>query len=256
MTYITRSYEHLFESKIAVVTGGAGGIGLAAVKKLLDLGAYVYILDQLPIEIDSDKAQVIQCDLTSEVSVKDAFAEISKRASNIDIVCANAGIVPQWSATADIDLDTWNKVFAINSTGLMLTIKHSIPLMTKDSGSIVVSASINSWKADPNIAAYVASKHAALGIIRSTAMDLGSKGIRVNGVGPGPIATTALLSRISDRAGKSSSSSEEILQKLANLTALKRIATIDDVVNTIIFLASDSSAGITGQLIPVDCGVF
>lgn len=256
MTYITRNYEHLFESKVAVVTGGAGGIGFAAANKLLDLGAYVYILDQVPVEIVSDKAQVIQCDLTSEGSVKDAFAEISKRAPSIDIVCANAGIVPQWSATADIDIDSWNKVFAINSTGLMLTIKHSIPLMTKDSGSIVVSGSINSWKGDPNIASYVASKHAALGIIRSTAIDLGPRGIRVNGVGPGPIATTALLSRISDRAGKSNSSSEDILQKLANLTALKRIATIDDVVNTIIFLASDSSAGITGQLIPVDCGVF
>ena len=256
MTHTTSNFGDFFHNKIAVVTGGAHGIGSAIANKLLDLGATVYILDQAIVKTSSEKLHWIECDLTSEESVVEAFNSISMKSPYLDIVCANAGIVPDWSSTENIDLDSWNNVFAINSTGLMLTIKHSISLLNQGSGAIVVTGSINSWKGDPNIAAYVASKHAALGIIRATAMDLGARGIRVNGVGPGPIATSALLSRISDRVGVTGVSTNDALAKLANSTALKRIASVDDVINTVIFLASDSSAGITGQLIPVDCGAF
>lgn len=256
MTHTTSIAGNFFQKKVAIVTGGAQGIGFAVADRLCDLGAFVYILDKSIVKTNSERSHSIVCDLTSEDSVISAFNSISMKSPKIDIVCANAGIVPEWATTESIDLASWNEAFAINSTGLMLTIKHSVPLFGTGSGAIVVTGSINSWKGDPNIAAYVASKHAALGIIRATAMDLGSKGIRVNGVGPGPIATDALLSRISNRKGITGLSATVTLENLAKATALHRIATVEDVVSTIIFLASDASAGITGQLIPVDCGVF
>lgn len=256
MTHARAVEIRLFENKIAVVTGGVQGIGAAIVDALFREGAVVYILDRMQVETESDRVISIQCDIASEDSVKAAFAVVSANSPKIDIVCANAGTVPGWATTQNNELETWNSVFAVNSTGVMLTIKHSASLFREGSGAIVVTGSMNSWKGDPNIAAYVASKHAALGIIKSTAIDLGTRGIRVNGVGPGPIATAALVERISDREGTTGMTVSETLEKLAQTTALNRLATVEDVVNTIIFLASEASAGISGQLIAVDCGVL
>jgi NAD(P)-dependent dehydrogenase (short-subunit alcohol dehydrogenase family) len=126
--------------------------------------------------------------------------------------------------------------------------------LRKGSGTVVVTGSINSIKGDPNIASYVASKHAALGIIKSAALDLGRDGIRVNGVAPGPIATKALISRIEKRLAENNGTLDEYLVKIADQTALGRIATEEEVINTIEFLALELSSGITGQLISVDCG--
>ena len=127
-------------------------------------------------------------------------------------------------------------------------------MLRKGSGTVVVTGSINSIKGDPNIASYVASKHAALGIIKSAALDLGRDGIRVNGVAPGPIATKALISRIEKRLAENNGTLDEYLGKIADQTALGRIATEEEVINTIEFLALELSSGITGQLISVDCG--
>ena len=256
MTHEASSESDFFHNKVAVVTGGAQGIGAAIARRLLVRGATVYILDQACVETESDEVVSMECDVTSEQSVRESFDLIAEKSRRIDIVCANAGTVPEWTATENIDLDTWNRVFSVNSTGLMLTIKHSVSLFRQGSGAIIVTGSMNSWRGDPNIAAYVASKHSALGIVRSAALDLGSRGIRVNGVGPGPIATEALIRRIADRASLTGLSASEALEDLAKGTALHRLATVEDVVNTITFLASDSSAGITGQMIPVDCGAF
>ena len=256
MTHAGGPEGEFFHNKVAVVTGGAQGIGAAIVQRLLVRGATVYILDQARVETESDRAVSMECDVTSEQSVKNSFDLIAEKSRRIDIVCANAGIVPEWSSTESIELDSWNRVFSVNSTGLILTIKHSISLFHQGSGAIVVTGSMNSWKGDANLAAYVASKHSALGIIRSAAIDLGSRGIRVNGVGPGPIATEALARRIGDRESITGLPVSEALEDLAKRTALQRLATVEDVVNAITFLASDSSAGITGQMIPVDCGAF
>jgi len=162
--------------------------------------------------------------------------------------------VPSWSRISETNFNDWKKVIDINVNALFLTISHGAKLLKKGSGTIVVTGSINSIKGDPNIAAYVASKHAALGIIKSAALDLGRDGIRVNGIAPGPIATKALISRIESRIKESGTSLENYLEKLAGQTALGRIATEEEVINTVEFLASDLSSGITGQLISVDGG--
>jgi len=241
-------------NKTAIVTGGSSGIGSAIVKRFTANGAQVISLDLKMPEVEIGTVQYFDCDLTNEIEVSQAFQQISKKYSVIDVLCANAGIVPSWSRISETNFNDWKKVIDINVNALFLTISHGAKLLKKSSGTVVVTGSINSIKGDPNIAAYVASKHAALGIIKSAALDLGRDGIRVNGVAPGPIATKALISRIENRLKDGSSSLDEYLEKLAGQTALGRIATEEEVINTIEFLASEQSSGITGQLISVDGG--
>ena len=241
-------------NKIAVVTGGSSGIGSGIVKRFAANGARVISIDLNKPEYEIASVEHINCDLTDESSVSKLFAQISKANPQIDVLCANAGIVPSWSRISETNFSDWKKVIDINVNALFLTISHGAKLLRKGSGTIVVTGSINSVKGDPNIAAYVASKHAALGIIKSAALDLGRDGIRVNGIAPGPIATKALISRIESRIKESGTSLDNYLEKLAGQTALGRIATEEEVINTVEFLASNLSSGITGQLISVDGG--
>lgn len=241
-------------NKIAVVTGGSSGIGSGIVKRFAANGARVISIDLNKPEYEIASVEHINCDLTDESSVSKLFAQISKANPQIDVLCANAGIVPSWSRISETNFSDWKKVIDINVNALFLTISHGAKLLRKGSGTIVVTGSINSIKGDPNIAAYVASKHAALGIIKSAALDLGRDGIRVNGIAPGPIATKALISRIESRIKESGTSLDNYLEKLAAQTALGRIATEEEVINTVEFLASNLSSGITGQLISVDGG--
>jgi NAD(P)-dependent dehydrogenase (short-subunit alcohol dehydrogenase family) len=241
-------------NKIAVVTGGSSGIGSGIVKRFAANGARVISIDLNKPEYEIALVEHLSCDLTDESSVAQLFAQISKANPQIDVLCANAGIVPSWSRISETNFNDWKKVIDINVNALFLTISHGAKLLRKGSGTIVVTGSINSIKGDPNIAAYVASKHAALGIIKSAALDLGRDGIRVNGIAPGPIATKALISRIESRIKESGTSLDNYLEKLAGQTALGRIATEEEVINTVEFLASNLSSGITGQLISVDGG--
>jgi NAD(P)-dependent dehydrogenase (short-subunit alcohol dehydrogenase family) len=193
----------------------------------------------------------VPIDLRDDEALASAFASVGER---LDVVVAAAGIVPAWRGIADLDLDEWDRVFAVNARGVAATLHHAAPLLA-DGGSVVVIASLNAWRGDPHIAAYVASKHAALGIVRSAALDLGGRGIRVNAVAPGPIATEALLDRMRTRERERGIAVDDALAQAASATALGRIATVDDVAAAALFLASDLSAAITGHLLPVDGGI-
>ena len=241
-------------NKTAIVTGGSSGIGSAIVNRFVANGAQVISIDLKKPDVEIGSVQYFDCDLTNESEVSQVFKQISGKHPVIDVLCANAGIVPAWNRIVDTTFSDWKKVIDINVNALFLTISHGAKLLKKGSGTIVVTGSINSIKGDPNIAAYVASKHAALGIIKSAALDLGRDGIRVNGVAPGPIATKALISRIENRLKTSGGSLDDYLAKIAGQTALGRIATEEEVINTIEFLAIELSSGITGQLISVDGG--
>jgi len=241
-------------NKIAVVTGGSSGIGSAIVNRFVINGAQVISIDLKKPEFEIGTVQHFDCDLTDARAVSQVFEEIAKLHPQIDVLCANAGIVPAWSRIAETNFSDWKKVIDINVNALFLTILHGAKLLRKGSGTVVVTGSINSIKGDPNIASYVASKHAALGIIKAAALDLGQDGIRVNGVAPGPIATKALISRIEKRLADTNGTLDDYLAKIADQTALGRIATEEEVINTIEFLALELSSGITGQLISVDCG--
>ena len=154
-----------------------------------------------------------------------------------------------------IDLALWDEVFAVNVRGVMATIKAAVPAMKQRGGSIVVMGSLTSRQGHARQCLYTATKHAVLGIVRCTALDLGRYAIRVNALGPGPIATEALRGRLARRAAEGGPAVEEALRRHASDAALGRMTTELDVANAALFLASDLAAGVTGQIVPVDSGL-
>lgn len=244
----------LLEGRFAFVTGGAAGLGLAMVTAFAAAGAHGIAFDRTPPVQPLPNGWTFSAgDVRQEASIAAALAGAKKDHGGLDLLVANAGIVPVWRESESIDLDEWDEAFAVNARGVMATIKQAVPLMKARGGSIVVMASVNALIGHARQAAYVASKHAALGIARSMAQDLGRYGIRVNALCPGPIATGALLERLHKRAQDGGPSENEAMQRY-NQTALGRIATAQEVANTALFLASDLASGITGQAITVDAG--
>jgi len=244
--------SELSESTV-VITGGSSGIGAALVDFYLARGSRVFSLDLNP---SGSSAIEIDCDVRDANSVSSAMAKVRNDSARIDVLIANAGVVPSWQSTENLDLADFTRVIEINLIGVAATLKYAAPAMRSPGGSIVITGSINSWKGDPNLASYVASKHGVLGLIKSAALDLGPKGIRVNGVGPGPVATDALRNRILSRNENDHDKADAYFERLAQGTALKRIATVEEVIHAIDFLASPLSSGITGELINVDGGVL
>jgi len=246
----------LLDGQVAFVTGAATGLGRSIAQHMAGAGAVGLAFDiaqhsrQLPrgwIEQQGDVSK--EGDLACAVDV------IRRQFGRLDVVVANAGVVPPWHDTEDIDLIEWDQVFAVNVKGVVATIKHAVPLMRASGGSIVAMGSLNSRRAHASQCLYTASKHAVLGIVRATAQDLGRFGIRVNALGPGPVATDALMERVRKRAGDNGRSPGETLEEYAAGAALGRMVTEDDVARAAVFLASRQSDGITGQILPVDAGL-
>jgi NAD(P)-dependent dehydrogenase (short-subunit alcohol dehydrogenase family) len=175
-------------------------------------------------------------------------------AGPLDVVVANAGLVPPWRDTASLDLEEWDRVFAVNVRGLAVTLKAATPALRRGA-SVIVTCSINSYKAAGNQMLYTATKHAALGIMRAAALDLGRHGVRVNGIAPGPVATEAFLSRVRARAAAGGPPEAEALAGFAAGNALGRLVTPEEVAAVALFLASDASSGVTGQLLPIEAGL-
>ncbi len=249
----------LLAGRVALVTGGAAGLGAAIAGRFADAGAsgaVVDLVEPTPEALPAGWAPVT-ADVRDAASLERAFAEVASRVGVPDVVVANAGIVPAWTATSEIDPAQWDAVFAVNTRGVMLTVREAVRAMRRERrGSIVVMSSVNGWKGDPHLASYVASKHAVVGLVRSVALDAGREGIRVNAVGPGPVATDALLSRMASRAAQGGPPVEEALRLVGATTALGRVVTAEEVANAVLFLASDLASGITGQLLAVDAGVL
>jgi NAD(P)-dependent dehydrogenase (short-subunit alcohol dehydrogenase family) len=244
----------LLAERVALVTGGAQGLGAAIASAFARAGAVGSVVD---LEAGACEAgwTALAADVTAEDEVERAVAETVRRYGRLDVVVANAGVVPPWSDTPNLDLAALDSTLAVNVRGVAATMKHGARAMTESGGSIVVMASMNAWLAMPAQSAYTASKHAVLGLVRTAALDLGSYGIRVNAIGPGPVATDALRGRLAMREREGGLSVEEAMQQAAAGTALGRMVTEGDVAGAALFLASDLSSGITGALVPVDAGV-
>src|SRR5476649_1964686 len=190
----------LLAGKTAFVTGGSAGLGLAIVEAFA-AGATGHAFDLAPPSAPLAAGWHYRAgDVRDEASIAAAFAAMKKSSGRLDVLVANAGVVPPWHESETVALGEWDDVFAVNVRGIMATIKQAIPLMKETGGSIIAMASVNAFTGHGRQAAYVASKHAVLGITRATAQDLGRFGIRVNALCPGPIATPALLERMRDRA--------------------------------------------------------
>ncbi len=248
----------LLVNRIVLVTGGCRGIGRAIVECFAGAGSSGTAVDIATAAADwrPPEGYAVQvADVTDEEQIAYAIAEADRRFGRLDIVVANAGVVPPWHETEELDLGEWDRVFAVNARGVAATIKHAVPFMKTRGGAIVVTASVNVLKAHARQLAYTATKHATLGIIRCAALDLGRFNIRVNGIAPGPVATEAMRERMRYRATVGGPVEADALKALAREVPLGRIATERDIANAALFLASDLAGAITGHLLPVAAGL-
>lgn len=241
----------------AVVTGGASGLGRAIALRLAASGATVTIVD-----LETTRSNVPEdfgffaTDL-GRSDVKASLLKLAGTLGTVDILVANAGVVPPWRGLRDVDGDEWRQVMAINTWGVAASIGAFADAMSlSNHASVVVMASINGFRAHPSQVLYTASKHAVIGIARAAALDLGPQGIRVNALAPGPIATDALMERIAHRHDEGGPSPDDVVQAMTKETALARMATEVDVANVAHFLASNASHAMTGSVFPVEAGLL
>ena len=238
-----------------LVTGGARGLGGTVVRTLAAHGAAGLIVD-LDEPGDGELPwPSAAADVTDEASMLALTQAYADEHSPFDGLVAAAGIVPSWQSPEGLDLDDFDKTLAVNVRGVVVAIKSVVAQMPAGS-TIVAIGSLNSWRGDPNLLSYVASKHAVLGVVRSTALALGRRDIRINAVAPGPVATEALLSRIDSRAASTGLDREASLARSAEMTAMGRLATAQDVADAVYFLSSPLSSAISGHLLPVDGGIL
>ena len=245
----------ILAGRSAVVTGGANGIGAAVVRELAAAGTSPGVVLDLEPSLGRRTApdgwREVAVDLRDDDSIRSAFAEARDVVGGtIDVLVAVAGIVPAWTGIADLDPDVWDDVFRVNARGVMRTVQEAEPALS-DGGAIVVIASQNAWRGNENLASYVASKHAALGLVRSLALELGVRGIRVNAIGPGSIATEAYRARLKAREDAGGRTVEEALTAEGLTTPLQRLATAEEVARVVLFLASDLASGVSGHIVPV-----
>lgn len=242
--------------RTAVVTGAARGLGRAIAERLDRAGAAIVAVD-LPAALGGlpGRWRAEGIDL-ADAEAQERLAVLAGDLGRVDVVVANAGLVPPWRGMTELDAAEWHRVMTVNVWGVAATIgAFADALAASGRGSAIAMASINGYRAHPRQVLYTASKHAVIGIVRAAALDLGPRGIRVNALAPGAIATEALLGRVEARHRGGGPAPADALAALANETALRRLATEEDVANVAHFLASDASAGMTGSVFPIEAGL-
>ena len=244
------------DNKRVLDSGSSQGLGRKIVEKFSENNSFGFGFDLQESKKDLKGWEFLQIDVSNETEIINGFEKIKEKIGELHVVVANAGIVPPLRTINDIDNDEWEKVFNINVKGVALTIKHSVELMKSSGGSIIVMGSINSLLGHSGQSLYTASKHALLGIVKCAAIDLGKFDIRVNAIGPGPIATEALLKRLKSREDNGGTSASSALEEFASNTVLGKMSTEEDVANTVLYLSSNLSSSITGQIIPVCSGLI
>lgn len=245
MTQITGDWT----DKIAIITGGASGIGEATAAEFASRGAKVVILDRVRPSTSSSNAQFISCDVSSSQEIDTAAAQISKEFGNVAFLVNSAGI-QRYGTGVTTSEKTWDEVMAINVKAMFLSFRAFFPLMKSAGASVVNVSSVQAVGALPNSVAYVTSKHAIAGLTRALAIDHGQDNIRVNCVCPGAVDTPMFRSSAQNTDGLAS-----LLQEIAHLHALGRIARPKEIAKVIAFLCSDDASFITGGVYLVDGGM-
>jgi len=242
----------LVENKVAVITGGASGVGEATAKKFAEEGAKVVIADiseQAKKVVESIKdnggdALFVSCDVTNEESAQHLMETTTQTYGRIDILIANAGVPEKKGPLHQLEMKDWQKVMAIDLNGVVITNKYALQQMVKQgSGAIVNMGSILAHVGQENSTAYSAAKAAVVNLTRSEALTYATQGIRVNSVSPGYV-DTPLISQLP----------EDTAQAMIARHPIGRLAQPEEIAEAILFLASDRASYVTGTVLHVDGG--
>jgi NAD(P)-dependent dehydrogenase (short-subunit alcohol dehydrogenase family) len=241
------------EGKVALITGGTSGIGLATAKQFVDEGASVYITGRRDKELAAAVKEVgknvtgIQGDVSNLGDLDRLFAQINREKGKLDIVFANAGVA-KFAALGTITEELYDWTFDINVKGLLFTVQKALPLLP-DGASIILNSSVVGSKGLPINSVYSATKAAIRSFARTWTTDLKDRRIRVNAVSPGSIDTPGLSGLLG-----SSETGQQRLKMISNNVPLGRLGTPDEIAKAVVFLASDDASFITGAELFVDGG--
>jgi len=241
------------EGKVALITGGNSGIGLATAKQFVYEGAYVYISGRREAELAAAIKQIgknvtgVQGDVSKLEDLDRLFAQIKREKGKLDIVFANAGVAT-YAPFGKITEEHFDSIFDINVKGLLFTVQKALPLLP-DGASVILNASVVASKGLSSNSVYSATKAAIRSFARTWTTDLKDRHIRVNAVSPGPIDTPGLNNLLA-----SSGAGEQRLKALSTVVPLGRLGTPDEIAKAVVFLASDDSSYVTGTELFVDGG--
>ena len=240
--------------KIAVITGGNSGIGLATAKRFVEEGAHVVITGRREKDLKEAAAFIgrnvttVAGDVSRLEDLDQLYAVVKEKHGHIDILFANAGggtVAPLATATES----HFDKIFDVNVKGLFFTVQKALPLF-KDGGSIILNSSVSNVMGLPGFTVYAASKAAVRNFARGWTMELKDRKIRVNSMSPGPIETPAL-----EKAGLTAEQAEQAAAQFASQVPLGRRGKPEEIAAVVVFLASDESSYITGVDLAVDGGM-
>lgn len=243
--------------KTVLITGAAQGIGAAAARLCVKEGARVVLVDVLEEPLAAlteelgEMARSAQADIADEQAVQNLVSTVVADQGGLDVAFLNAGISGRPHNLMDYPVELFDQVMGVNARGLFLCLKHVMRAMRGRGGSIVITSSVAGTRATPNMSAYIASKHASVGLMRSAAIDGAKHGIRVNSVNPATI-DTPMVRAIGH--GKPSHDAQAI-EETRRFIPMGRQGQADEVANMMLFLASDESSFCTGGVYMVDGGV-
>jgi NAD(P)-dependent dehydrogenase (short-subunit alcohol dehydrogenase family) len=241
------------EGKIALITGGTSGIGLATAKRFVSEGTYVFITGRHDAELAAAVKEIgrnltgIQGDVSNLGDLDRLFAQIKREKGKLDIVFANAGVA-KFAPFGTITEEVYDAIFDINVKGLLFTVQKALPLLP-EGASIILNASIVASKGLPANSVYSATKAAVRSFARTWTTDLKDRRIRVNAVSPGSIDTPGLSNLLA-----SSETGQQRLKMISNAVPLGRLGTPDEIAKAVVFLASEDSSYVTGTELFVDGG--
>jgi NAD(P)-dependent dehydrogenase (short-subunit alcohol dehydrogenase family) len=242
------------EGKVAVVTGGNSGIGLAAAKRLQQEGAKVAIAGRSKKTLEEAVKTIgngvlaVQADVSKLAELDKLYAEVSKKLGKIDVLFVNAGVA-KFAPLAETSESLYDENFDTNIKGAYFTIQKALPLLN-DGASIILNTSVAGSTGNPGASAYSATKAALRSLARTAAAELVGRGIRVNAVAPGPIVTPIL-----GRTGLPKETLDEFVKGVVEKVPMKRFGQPEEVAGVVAFLASQDASYITGVEINVDGGL-
>ena len=239
-----------FTDLVAVVTGGASGIGAATAKLLVERGARVAVLDRDVADVDSTAFAAVPCDVTSTAAVDAAISDVVSRLGGIDILVNNAGIGAVGDVTENGE-DEWHRVLDVNVVGIARVTRAAMPhLRESPHAAIVNTCSVVATVGVPQRAVYAASKGAVAALTLAMAADHVADGVRVNAVTPGT-ADTPWVERLLEQSGDAAAAAEALRAR----QPMGRLVTADEVAYAIAYLASPMSGSTTGTILSVDGGM-